>query len=141
MPVIDVKPLVLKDVTFISSLSGAPSGTSPDFKKHIDAVTFTPTTSSVTWTGLGSNTHTDVSTATWTCVINYVQDWETTDSLSKYLFNNEGAELSVVFKPRSAGTTTVTAKLVAAPGAIGGTVNAYATTSVTLGVNGKPVIS
>ncbi|KFD43152.1 hypothetical protein IU11_14010 [Cellulosimicrobium sp. MM] len=130
----------MKDVTFLSSLSGPASASSPDFKKHIDAVTFTPSASSIQWTGLGSNTHTDVSTAQWTCVINYVQDWETTDSLSRYLFTNEGAEIQVKFSPRSGSGPSFTAKLVVTPGAIGGTVNAYATTSVTLGVNGKPVL-
>ena len=79
-------------------------------------------------------------TRTPTCVIEYVQDWDSTESLSKFLFANEGKTIDVTFKPNSANTPTFTAKLVVTPGAIGGTVNSYATTSVTLGVTGKPVL-
>jgi hypothetical protein len=101
-------------------------------------VTFTPTASSITWSGLGANTHTDVSTATWVCTLSYVQDWDTSDSLSRFLFENEGETIDVTFKPVAAGLPTFTAELVVTPGAIGGTVNAYAVTTVSLGVNGKP---
>lgn len=132
MATIAVKPLIMKDVIL-------EIGTD-DYKSHVDSVTFTPSASSVTWTGLGSNTHTDVSTATWVLALNYVQDWETTNSLSAYLFNNEGQSKDVTFHPASGSGPSFTAEIVITPGAIGGAVNAYATTSVTLGVNGKPIM-
>ena len=132
MATIEVAPLVLKDILL-------ELGTD-DYKKHVDQVTFTPSSSSITWTGLGGNTHTDMGTATWTCVLNYAQDWETPSSLSQYLHENEGETIPASFKPRSGSGPTVTAMLVITPGAIGGTVNAYATTSVTLGCSGKPEI-
>lgn len=136
MPVIEVDPLVLKDVTLIL---GDPV-TGPDFKKHVDSVTFTPASAQVTWTGLGSNTHSDVTTATWTVALNYVQDWETTDSLSQYLFSNEGQTVQAEFAPRSGSGPSFRAEVIITPGAIGGAVNVYAVTTVTLGCKAKPVL-
>jgi len=104
----------------------------------VDQVIFTPSSSSQTWTGLGQNTHTDVSTATWTLGLRYAQDWASATSLSRYLFDNEGDTVSMTFRPKSGAGPSFTAQVVITPGAIGGDVNAYATASVTLGVNGKP---
>lgn len=129
----DVNPLVLKDVL----LQFGSDETGKDFRKHVDQVTITPSSSQTTWTGLGGNTHSDVTTATWTVVLNYVQDWETTDSLSRFLYDNEGAEVPVVFEPKNGGPA-FEATVIITPGAIGGSVNAYATTSVTLGCKAKP---
>lgn len=131
MATIAVAPLVMKDVTLTIGTD--------DYKKHVDQVTFTPSAQTQTWTGLGGNSHTDVGTATWSCVLNYVQDWETTDSLSQYLLENEGESVSVTFKPKSGSGPSFTATVTITPGAIGGSVNAYATTSVTLGST-KPVL-
>jgi len=132
MVAIAVTPLVLKNVTLTIGTDG--------YEKHVDAVTFTPSASSVTWTGLANNTFTDVSTATWVLTLNYAQDWTTVNSLSAYLFANEGLTKAVVFKPTNGSGPSFTADVVVTPGAIGGAVNAYSTASVTLGVNGKPVL-
>lgn len=130
MSVINVDPLVMKDVTLLLGTD--------DYKKHVDQVQFVPTASQVSWTGLGSNTHTDTSTATWVCTINYVQDWETANSLSQYLMDHEGETIMAEFRPRSGSGPTFAADLVITPGAIGGTVNAFATTSVSLGCKSAP---
>jgi len=130
MAEIAVQPLVLKDVTL--------SIGADEYQKHVDQVTFTPSASTSTWTGLGGNTHTDVAIATWTLNLNYVQDWETPNSLSQYLMDHEGETVAVTFEPRSTSGPSFTANVVITPGAIGGSANAYATTSVTLGSD-KPV--
>lgn len=132
-----VDPLVLKDVLL---QLGDPTGEDPafDFRKHVDQVTLTPSSSQVQWTGLGKNTHTDVTTATWVAALNYVQDWKTPDSLSRFLYENEGAEVPVVFQPKAGDGPSFRGVLVITPGAIGGAVNAFATTSVTLGLKGRP---
>lgn len=132
MAIIDVSPLVMRDVNL--TIGGL-----DDFSKHVDAVTFTPTAASITWTGLNKNTHTDVATATWTVVLNYVQDWDTVGSLSNYLFENEGDTVALSFRPRNGVGPSFTVNAVITPGAIGGTVNTFATTSVTLGCD-KPAI-
>lgn len=133
MASINVAPLVLKDVTFTIAANG--------YEKHVSSVTFTPKSSTISWQGLTpSAKFTDVTAAEWTCVLEYVQDWDTLNSLSKYLFANEGTSVAVVFKPKAAGAPSFAANLVITPGAIGGKVNAYATTSVTLGSD-KPVLT
>lgn len=133
MASIAVVPLVLKDVTLTIGSNG--------YEKHVSSVTFTPKSSTISWQGLSPDSKfTDVTSAEWTCVLEYAQDWDTTDSLSRFLFENEGETEAVVFKPRSGGTPSFGANLTITPGAIGGKVNAFATTSVTLGSD-KPVLS
>jgi len=133
MATIGVQPLVLKDVVLTIGTDG--------YQKHVSAVTFTPSSSQISWQGLTPDAvFTDTSTATWTVQLDYVQDWETTDSLSAYLFENEGETVQMVFAPKNAtGKKTFTADVTITPGAIGGQVNQYATTSVTLGCT-KPTI-
>ena len=135
MTITAVNPLVMKD---IEALFGA-DPSAPDFRKHLDGVTFTPTAATVSWTGLGQNTHTDVSSATWALVLSYVQDWDTTGSLSRFLYESEGLTIPVTFRPRSGVGPSFKANVVITPGAIGGTVNAFAVTSVTLGSD-RPVL-
>lgn len=133
MASIAVQPLVLKDVTLTLGSNG--------YEKHVSSVTFTPKSSTISWQGLTpSAKFTDVTAAEWTCVLEYVQDWDTNNSLSKYLFANEGTTVAATFKPKSGGTPSFAANLVITPGAIGGKVNTYATTTVTLGSD-KPVLS
>lgn len=131
MSVLEVKPLVLKDVVAIIGTD--------DFRKHLSKVELTPSSSSSNWTGLGGNTHTDQSTATWAANLTYVQDWDSPESLSGYLFDNEGEMVEMEFRPRSGTGPSFTCQVVIVPGAIGGAVNAYSETSVALGVNGKPL--
>lgn len=133
----DVNPLVLKDYLLQFGDPHAPDG-ALNFQKHTDQVTFTPSSNQVTWTGGGGNTHSDVTTATWAVALNHVQDWETEDSLSRFLYENEGAEVPVTFRPRIGSGPSFKAVVVITPGAIGGSVNQYATTSITLGCKGKP---
>ena len=135
--VVPANPFSLKDV----SLLIGPTATNFEFRTSVSSVTFTPSASTVTWTGLGLNTYTDVNTATWTCTLEYSQDWDTTNSLSAYLYTHEGETVDVVFKPKNAGVKTWTGKLIITPGAVGGPVNAVAVASVTLGMPSKPVLA
>lgn len=127
MTTLDVQPLILKDVELVIEALG------DDYRKHVSGVTFTPSSSQTTWTGLGRNTHTDSATPTWTVQFDYVQDWTSTDSLSRYLYENEGETVPVTFRPISGAGPSFKANITVIPGAIGGQVNAFATTSVTLG--------
>lgn len=130
MTVIDLVPLVLRDVE-------ATIGTS-DYKHAISSATFTPSTSPVAWTGLGGKTFQDVTSATWTLDLQYVQDWDTAGSLSRYLYENETEKVTLTLRPRSGAGPSFTAEITIVPGAIGGPVNANATASVTLPCTGKP---
>ena len=133
MAAIAVNPLVLKDVTLKIAAD--------NYEKHVSGVQWVPSASQISWQPLvADEAFTDVATATWAITLNYVQDWETSDSLSEYLFEHEGETVSMVFTPIiGTGKKTFTANVTISPGAIGGEVNAYATTSVTLGSD-KPVI-
>ena len=133
MATIAVKPFVLKDVVLTVD--------EDNYEAHCSQVQFDPSSSTQTWQGLTPEaTFTDVSIATWQATLAYAQDWETADSLSIYLYEHEGEEIDVVFKPRSGSGPTFTATLIITPGAIGGTVNQFATATVTLGCQGKPVL-
>lgn len=132
MAAITVAPFVLKDVLLTIGLD--------NYEAHASQVEFTPTASTQTWQGLTpSATFSDTTIATWTCTLAYAQDWETPDSLSQYLLENEGTSQSATFSPKSGTGPSFTATLSITPGAIGGTVNAFATATVTLGST-KPVL-
>lgn len=130
MAQIGVAPIILKNVLF--SVEG------DSYEKHVSAVEFVPSPSTVTWKGLTpSAVFTFGTTATWECNLTYAQDWETTDSLSRYLFENEGEEIDVIFEPVNGGAG-FSATLIVAPGSIGGAVDSVLSATVTLGVKGKP---
>jgi hypothetical protein len=133
MAVLNVQPLVLKNVELLIG-----TGTPDDFRKHVSSVAFTPSASTVTWTGLGLNTFTDVSTATWTCDLTFAQDWASANSLSRFLYENEGETVPVSFTPKDGGPA-FTANVSITPGAIGGAVGAVSESTVSLGSD-KPVL-
>lgn len=136
MSQIAVAPFVLKDVTLTIDVDS--------YEKHVSSVQFVPNVSTVTWQGLApGSSFTDTTAPTWTCVISYAQDWETADSLSRYLMDNAGQTKTAVFSPKGTGTglPSFTADVIIAPGPIGGDVNTVQTGSVTLGVDGEPTPS
>lgn len=133
MATIAVKPFVLKDATLTIEAD--------NYEAHVSEVRFTPSSSSVQWQGLTPDaSFSDQSSATWACTLAYAQDWETPGALSRYLFEHEGETVDAVFAPK-AGGPAITAKIIITPGEIGGTVNAYAVATVTLGVSGKPTLA
>lgn len=130
MSTIAIQPFVLKDCAFKVAAD--------NYEGHVSAVEFVPTANSVQWKGLTpSSVFTDVSTATWVCNLALAQDWETANSLSRYLFEHEGDAIAVEFEP-IAGGTAFSATVVITPGSIGGTVDAVGVSTVSLGVRGRP---
>lgn len=132
MTVIDVKPIVLKD----ASLKVA----ADNYENHVSSIVLTPNSSTQTWRGIGKGaSFTDVSQPTWTAAVEYAQDWETDDSLARYLFEHQGETVTAIFQPKKGtGLPTVTVDLVITPGPIGGAVDTWMSGSVTLGVSGEP---
>lgn len=140
MAQINLQPFLMRDVLLKISTTDTVPVEVGDFEKHVSQVQFDPSSSTVNWKGLTPTSgYTFGTTATWTCTLTYAQDWETVSSLSRYLFENEGVELTAVFEPVKGGPS-VTATIIAAPGSIGGTVDQVGTATVTLGVNGKPTL-
>jgi hypothetical protein len=134
MPQITVDPLVFKDVI-------ATIGAADAYEQHCSQILFTPASAQITWQGLTpASVHTDTATATWSCQFDYVQDWETPDSLARFLYANEGAKVPFKLKPRRGSGPEFEATLIIVPGAIGGAINTFGATSVTLGCTGRPVL-
>lgn len=132
MATIEVAPIVLTDVSLLIPTD--------DYAKNVSSVMLTPTSSTVTWNGLGKNSFTGASIATWAVTIEYAQDWETTNSLSQYLYANEGNKVEMTFKPQSGSGPSFEVEVTIVPGAIGGAVNTVAVASVTLPCSAKPVL-
>lgn len=127
---IAVKPIVLRDCLLRVA--------SADYEKHVSGVTITPSTGSTTWNGLDPDaSFTFPNATTWAAQLDYAQDWETEDSLSMFLYEHEGETITILFEPVKGGLGW-SIEAVIVPGSIGGAVNAVATSSVTLGVNGRP---
>lgn len=134
MAQISVQPLYLKDVVLTVGTDG--------YEKHVSGVTITPTNASATFKGLNPDAvYTESGAPTWICQLQYVQDWDTADSLSAYLFENQGTDVTLSFQPvnGSGGTWSMTVHIL--PGAVGGAVDSFATTTVDLPVQGQPTFT
>lgn len=133
MTQINVAPLFLKDVTLKVGTDS--------YEKGVSSVTLTPSFTTATYKGLNpSAVFNETGTPTWVADIAYVQDWQTTNSLSAYLFTNQGNTVQMTFAPRSGSGPSFTASVLLVSGAIGGAVDAFATTSVALPVQGQPTL-
>lgn len=133
MVVQGIAPLVLKD--YVVTIGA------DDFKKAVSKISLVPSAQTVTWSGGGGTSFSDTSAATWVANVEYMQDWDSPGSLSRYLFAHEGEKVALAFSPRNGSGPSFTAMATVVPGAVGGDLNAPATTSVTLPLDGKPVLA
>lgn len=129
MAVINVAPLYMRHVQLTVGTD--------DYQKHVSAVTLTPSNPTQTWKGLDQNVVTATGSPTWTVEISYVQDWSTTNSLSDYLWDNQGTTKAMTFEPEDGGQA-FTATVLIVHGAVGGQVDTFAATTVSLPVEGQP---
>ena len=134
MTVIAVQPIVYKDVSLKIEAD--------NYEAHVSKVELTPSVNTQTWKGLTpSASFTDSSSPAWVAALDYAQDWETPNSLSRYLFEHQGETVTAIFQPKAgSGLPAFTVELVITPGPIGGSIDAFSTGSVSLGVNGQPVL-
>ena len=131
MAEIAVAPFVLRDVDLMIGTD--------NYEAHTSQVEFIPTAAQVSWTGLANNTVNSQTTAAWVCTLALAQDWTTTNSLSRYLMDNEGEVVDVTFTPAT-GQGSFAATVTITPGGIGGTAGAFAVATVTLGCT-KPIFT
>lgn len=131
---IAVKPIVLKDCLLVIDAD--------NYEAHVSSVVVSPTVATKTWKGMTpAATFSDSTAPTWVAALDYAQDWETVDSLARYLFEHQGETVTALFQPKKgAALPEFTVDLVITPGPIGGTVDDYMTGSVNLGVSGQPVL-
>ncbi|WP_144719242.1 hypothetical protein [Agrococcus jejuensis] len=143
MAQINVKPLRLSNVKLNIKSGATDVG---DFEKHVSQVELTPSSGSVSWKGLNPDAVFNFPTGTtWACTLAYAQDWSQATSLSRYLFDNDGAEVVLTFLPNNGAVVSATnpafrVTVTLQAGAVGGTVDSVAAATVTLQVQGKPVI-
>ena len=125
-----MQPLYLKDS--LLTIEAA------NYEAEVSSVTFEPSTSTATWKGLTPEAvFTQTANATWVVTLTFGQDWDDPLSLGVYLFQNEGQEVAMVFQPVNGGAG-FSAQVVITPGAIGGPVDGFAESTVSLPVQGKP---
>ena len=109
------------------------------YSGHVSACSLVPSNTIATWQGgTPDASFSETSPSTWTANLNVIQDWENPGSLCNFLLANEGEQARLTYKPHADGVfSTVSTVTLVAP-QIGGTVNAYNESAVTLGST-KPV--
>jgi hypothetical protein len=134
MAIIDVKPFIMRNAIV--------SFGTDDFAKAVSSATLTPAGGTTPFKGLKPEAvFTFPQAVTWTLDLEFAQDWSEEDSLSRYLFENQGETIAAVLNPDDAvaGTTSWAITVAIAPGSVGGAVDSVATSTVSLGVVGAPV--
>jgi hypothetical protein len=123
--------IFMKNVTFKVAAT--------DYATQLSSVALTPASATATWAGFNGATQKNTSAADWQADITFGQDWSAS-GFSKYLFDNEGKSVVATFAPVSGGPT-FTATVTLTPGSVGGAVNAYAESTVSLPIDGKPTVT
>lgn len=122
-------PLFMKDVLFTAG-----EGTPADFAAELSSVLFEPESETVTWKGLKpASAFTESTPPTWAATLKYAQDWDSETSFSRWLWDNQGTTAPVTFQPKSGVGPSFTANLTIISGPLGGDVDTYAESEVTLG--------
>lgn len=103
---------------FIKNAEVTVAGT--DVSDEASNITWTQTTSTTTFTPVSGNTVSDTTPGGWTLAFTYGEDWETETSLSNYIYEHEGDEVELTFKPKGSGTVTWTSKVTLALAGVGG---------------------
>lgn len=130
MAEIPVSPFVLQDCVLTIE--------EDDFAAAASSIEIAPSSSSTNFKGLKKgSSFTFPGSATWAANLGFAQDWDNPDSLSNYLFDHEGETKQAHFEPVSGGQG-FDVKIIITPGTIGGAVDAVGTSTVALGVQGKP---
>lgn len=138
MTQIAVAPHVLKDCVLKIGVD--------EYEKHVSQAELRPETKveKVTWQGLtpaAKFSDNGTPETTWSLILSYAQDWDTTNSLSSYLLANAGQTKTIVLQPkRGVGGKTFTVTATIVPGPVGGNVNTVAVGSVTMPCAGDPTI-
>lgn len=109
------------------------------YEGQVSSVTLTPSSSSATWKGLTPTAvYTYAGASTWVADLTYAQDIDEPTSLTRFLFDHEGDEVTMTFKPRGSTFSGMSANVILVAGALGGAVDAVAEASVSLPVQGRP---
>lgn len=129
-------PFAMNDAELEIGL-GHGATTFEDYTEAVSQAEITPTTSTGTWTGIGGNTLSFQTPATWAVTVALAQDNDP-DGLSDFLFDNDGKEATLRLRPKAGGRGWEV-DVTLSPTAIGGTAgNTPAVGTATFAVQGKP---
>ncbi len=124
------KPITMKDA--VVSVAGT------DYGAEASSVVITPNVNVTTWAGLKPTAVVrGIGTVEWNVNMSVGMDFNDATSLGRYLFEHQGEEVPLEFRPMSDGAG-VSANVIVVPGSIGGNVNAVSESSVSLPVQGSP---
>jgi len=132
MAIITPVPLYFDDV--VLTIDG------DDYAPAASQASLEPSTSSTVFHGLKPDDNFPASSTDWSLTLAFVQDWDSTASLARYLFANQGSTIATTLKPKSGSGPSFTMNLHIVPGSIGGTTRSHATTTVTLPLKGIPTL-
>lgn len=127
--------------TFMGNSSIKIGGTSGNnYEGAVSSVEIQPSAGTVNFKGLApSAVFTYATSPTWALALTFAQDWDTTNSLSNFLFDNQGKTVQIdVFPTAGTGKKGFSQQVLIQPGSIGGAVDSVAVTTVTLGIIGVP---
>jgi len=131
MAVIGGSPFKITDATLMLGAD--------NYEALISSAELVPTSTSSTFKAIDGSNYTFAGKSAWVLNITFAQDWVTPGSLSNKLFADEGITVNAVVTPLDGGPGFSVDVTLVAPN-VGGAADADAVSSVTLGVNGKPVI-
>lgn len=128
--VVDVEPIYLDNAALVVG--------SKDYAAAASKIECIPQTSTSTFKGMKRGASWSATIVDgWQLTIDFAQDYETADSFSNLCFDFEGEYVEFEFAPVEGGQAwTVVVQLI--PGGIGGQGGSHATSSVTLGTQGRP---
>lgn len=141
MVAIAVKPYIFKNALLQISDGETDLGT---FERAISEAILSPSVDTVVWRGaVPDSVFKDTTSPDWTFGIKLAQDHSTTGSLSSVLHANAGKVLTFALTANvpDADFKAATFDAVAVPGNYGGTVGSVAEDTVTMPVQGQPVIA
>jgi len=111
------------------------------FSKAVTSAAFEGASSIVTFKGGTPDAkYSQVVPTQYTFNLTAAQDWTTANSLSRYLYDNDGKSAIVEYTPVEGGPKFTANVTLVAP-SIGGAVDAYATFTVSMPCDAKPTIS
>jgi len=132
MALITPTPLYYDDV--ILTIDG------DDYAPAASKASLDPSVSLTTFQGLKPDANFPASSVDWTLNLSFSQDWNSAESLSRFLFANQGLEIAVTLKPKSGSGPSFTMTIHIVPGSVGGDTRTHATTDVTLPLKGVPTL-
>lgn len=132
-----VRPYAMNQATLEIAL-GYDATTWDDYTEAVGKAEFVPSTSQSSWLGIGGNSVTFGTAATWVLGLGGLQDADL-EGLSNFLFDHDNEAASIRLTPVAGGTPWTANVTLSAP-KVGGTAgNTPADFDISLPVQGKPV--